>query len=492
MNGSSFYHIIGIMNERVKELISNSALFTIANMGSKILVFLMVPLYTAVLSTEEYGISDLVQTTAMLLYPILTCMISEAVLRFCFLKGVNPSQAFYVGIQVVAIGSIINVFLGVGFLYVPFFSSLGLYVLFIPIMFIGHSLSQLFHKLTRGIGKVKISATAGLMSTGLVVSLNLLFLLVFKIGILGYLLSYALAEYASAGYMALSCNSLIKKFPRIESGLCSQMLKYSIPLVPNSLSWWALSSVNRYIMLSYIGVSAVGIYSASMRIPSILTVLCDIFAQAWLLSALKNYESEETKAFINAIHNRYSSVVIILTATFIILSKPITMLLLSGDFSDYWYVTPFLFISVFWGAMVGFLGAVFSAERKNTMQFVSTVIGAMFSIVITFLFLKQFGVIVVAIATMMGFFVIWLVRRLAVNKYICLSLSTLNSILQGLILIVESYLVCISQYYLATVCIAFIILLNYKHVWPVVIFAWRESNILIHNRLTHYDKTNHS
>lgn len=68
---------------------------------------------------------------------------------------------------------------------------------------------------------------------------------------------------------------------------------FSMPLVSNQISWWALSSVNRYVMLAWLGVSAVGIYSATLRIPSILTVLCDIFAQAWLLSALKDYGTDE-------------------------------------------------------------------------------------------------------------------------------------------------------------------------------------------------------
>ena len=44
------------MNTKVKELLSNTLLFTVANLGSKLMVFLMVPLYTAVLSTDEYGI----------------------------------------------------------------------------------------------------------------------------------------------------------------------------------------------------------------------------------------------------------------------------------------------------------------------------------------------------------------------------------------------------------------------------------------------------
>ena len=90
------------MNPRIKELLSNTMLFTIANMGSKILVFLMVPLYTAVLTTEEYGVSDMVLITAQMLFPLLTVMISEAVLRFCFIHDVETKDVFTIGIRFTA------------------------------------------------------------------------------------------------------------------------------------------------------------------------------------------------------------------------------------------------------------------------------------------------------------------------------------------------------------------------------------------------------
>jgi O-antigen/teichoic acid export membrane protein len=472
------------MNGRIKELLSNTALFTIANMGSKILVFLMVPLYTAVLSTEEYGVADMVQTTSLLLHPVLTCMIAEAVLRFCFIKDMDTSQVFRIGLSISLWGTVICVFLSFVFLYIPFFSSLGEYVLFIPIMFLGHALAQLYHKYSRGIGKVKYSAYAGLLSTVVIIALNLLLLLVFKLGILGYLIAYSLAGYVSALYLAYYCRTEKKQGDSCsDTSVRRLMLKYSIPLVPNSLSWWALSSVNRYIMLAVVGVSAVGIYSATLRIPSILTVLFDIFAQAWLLSALKDYESEETKVFIDSMHGRFFSVTIVMTALFILLCKPMTFVLLSGDFSDYWYITPFLFISVFWGALVGFLGSVFSAERKNTMQFVSTVIGAVVSILVTVVFLKKFGVIIVAIATMIGYFVIWIVRRLAVNKYVSLRLSTFSAVIQGCFLLLESYFVCKSYFILSIITTLLLIALNFKELYSIARFGVTESKAFVTNKL---------
>lgn len=462
------------MNSRIKELLSNTFLFAIANMGSKILVFLMVPLYTAILSTEEYGISDMVHTTAQMLMPVLTGMIADSVLRFCFLQDVDNRKVFSIGVKLILLGFPVCIVLSIVFLYIPFFESIGSYVLFIPIVYLSQSVINLFHKFARGIDEVKTSAFAGLLSTCLVIVANLLFLVVFKWGVIGYLLAYSLADFVSAYYIAHKCRAVAYWTRSNDKVLFRQMTSYSLPLIPNQISWWALSSINRYIMLAWLGVEAVGIYSATLRIPTILTVLSDIFAQAWLLSALKDYGSEESKRFISSMHSKYFSLLIIITALIIILSHPLASLLLSGEFSSFWWVAPFLFISVFWGALVGFLGSIFSAERKNTMQFVSTIIGAIISIVITLVFLKKYGVIVVAVATWAGFYVIWLIRRLSVNKYIHLETSTFKATCLGSILFCEAIFVAKEIYALSIICFVLLLIINAKNVLSIISFGYQE------------------
>lgn len=76
---------------------------TMLNVG-KLLVFLMVPLYTSVLSTSEYATSDLLTTTINLLYPFATLMISTAVMRFCLDKCNDTKQLLSIGIWIEAIG----------------------------------------------------------------------------------------------------------------------------------------------------------------------------------------------------------------------------------------------------------------------------------------------------------------------------------------------------------------------------------------------------
>ena len=80
---------------RYKKLFSDTAAFTISNCASKILVFLLIPLYTSVLTAEEYGIADLITNTVNVLYPLLTLCIMEATLRFAFDSGTSKEEVLF-------------------------------------------------------------------------------------------------------------------------------------------------------------------------------------------------------------------------------------------------------------------------------------------------------------------------------------------------------------------------------------------------------------
>lgn len=88
-------------------LIKNIGVLTLSNLGSKILAFLLIPLYTSVLSTEQYGVFDLAQTTVSLCIPILSINISSAALRFALDKDKDKKDVFSVGILYILFAIII-------------------------------------------------------------------------------------------------------------------------------------------------------------------------------------------------------------------------------------------------------------------------------------------------------------------------------------------------------------------------------------------------
>ena len=91
------------MNQKNKRLFGNVGILTISSFSTKILSLLLVPLYTSILTTEEYGVFDLVVTTVELLIPILTLNISDAVMRFLLDTKKNKDSVSRVGLKYLGI-----------------------------------------------------------------------------------------------------------------------------------------------------------------------------------------------------------------------------------------------------------------------------------------------------------------------------------------------------------------------------------------------------
>lgn len=85
-------------NERGKYLAKNTIIFTLGNLGTKLIQFFLVPLYTNVLSTADYGVVDLVTTIGMVLAPILLLNINDGVMRFALDKGADFNKIMSIGL----------------------------------------------------------------------------------------------------------------------------------------------------------------------------------------------------------------------------------------------------------------------------------------------------------------------------------------------------------------------------------------------------------
>lgn len=166
------------MKERRKFLFKNMGILTISNFSSKILVFLLVPLYTSVLSTTEYGTYDFIISTVGLLYPILTLNIADAVMRFTMDETYSSKKVISVGIKYVSIS----------FIIMTMFILCGLHVMkirnrlliFFLLYYISYVLNQFLIQLAKGLERVQDMAIAGVISTLTTLTFNILFLLVFN------------------------------------------------------------------------------------------------------------------------------------------------------------------------------------------------------------------------------------------------------------------------------------------------------------------------
>ena len=451
---------------KYKKLTLDTILFGISTFASKLLIFFLLPLYTAVLSTEEYGIADLLTNVVNLIYPIFTLAIAEACLRFAFSKEINKNEILSSCMLLVVISFVFLLCLYP--ISSIFGTTLNNFWIIFSFLYLGYSLQNCFSFYCRGIEKKKVFAIQGIIQTVVMIALNLLFLLVFKLGLLGFLLSYIISYFAAVTYMIMYAGIIkdLVKF-KINKKLLCDMLKYSIPIVPTMVSWWINNSADKYFIIGFVGIGASGIYSVAHKIPSLITTVSSIFNNAWSISAISEYDSENNSRFYTNIFNFYF-IIIILFGGFVAIVAPIIckFLFASNYYSGWVYVPPLVCAAVF-QAMAGFIASIFRAIKKTNVLFISTTIGAVINIILNYFFIKFFGVIGVAYTTMISFLIVFIIRMKYCNKYIKINTNYIKMYISILLLIMLSMIMCNEFPYKKYICnliYIFMIIINLNYI----------------------------
>lgn len=445
-----------------KKLGKDVLLMMIGSFGSRVISFIFVPFYTAVLTTDEYGIADLITTTVTLLLPFFTLTIFESMMRFPLSKEHDPQKVWQVGCKVEILGFLIFLIMS-PFIFLTVLKD---YYIFVVAYYFAISLNQCVSYFVRGTNKVKVFALAGTMQTGFIVTFSLLFLLVFKIGIAGYLLAQIVGSIFATSYMIFAAKIYKYGFHirGVDKQLQKEMLGYSVPMTPNSVCWWIANASDRYILTAFVGTAATGIYSVAYKIPTIIAALTSIFGNAWKLSAVEDFGSEKSRNFFSDIFSKFT-VLMTLSASFLmVINKPLAKILFSKDFYQAWQCVPILLMASVMHAYSEFFGSIYTSAYKTKFLVVSTSIGSVLNIILNFILIPTYHGIGAAIATLIGYSVIWLVRVIHSRKIMKIDYHIVRDVACYVLAGIQVFVACNSfkyEYYISgTIFIVILILMH--------------------------------
>lgn len=447
------------MGEKAKYLFKNMGILTISNFASKILVFLLVPLYTSVLSTAEYGTYDLVVSTISLLYPILTVNIFDAVMRYCMDDTYSKKEIAIIGSKKVLISIGLC---GVGLVFIFTLKLLpqldGLYV-FIFLYYAFYVVNQLMVQFAKGLEKVSLLGIAGVIGTVVMLGCNVLFLLVFKMGLEGFFLANILSQAIPALFYFFQLKfwnyvTNIKSNRELEK----KLLVYCLPLLFTTLGWWINNVADRYAVTAICGVAANGVLSVAYKIPSIINTLQVIFTQAWQISAIKEYGEKDTARFYGRTFVCLNLFMSVACAGLIILSKPLAYILYANEFFEAWKYVPMLMISTVINCASGFIGPILGAKKDSKSMATSSIYGAVVNIVLNVVLVYLIGIQGATIATVVSSYVIYHFRLRAVKNDIRVEQYWKTLLIWGL-LVLESIITVYSHNWMIETAIGLIIIL---------------------------------
>lgn len=425
------------MEKISKKLLSNTAILGAGTFVSKVLVFLLMPFYTAWLSTDQFGVADILSQTANLIIPLAVLGISDGLFRFA-LDGDKEARAntfscavfvFVCGlIPIAALIQLLRIFsIYDGYVWLVFF-----YVC-------TANLHLICANYIRACDKPKTFALQGIINTALTIALNVIFLAVFKMGVLGYVLSVAVSDLLVTLGLIVFCKLYKEiKFKKPNKKLLRSMLRFSIPYIPTTMMWMITSASDRFILTAFSGASENGLYAAAYKLPTLISLAGGVFIEAWQFSVVSDSSKEERVSFFESVYKNYVGIMFMGTSLLVLASKPLTSLLLNASYYESWKFVPVLSIAMIFSAFSAFMGSVYFLEKRSLRSLITATSGAFVNIVLNVLLIPTQGAMGAAIATVVSYVIVYVIRAYDTGKYLKFNLCITRVLINTLMITVQT------------------------------------------------------
>jgi len=404
---------------RKKELIKNTLIISIGKFSTKLVSFLLLPLYTSLLSTEAFGQYDLLNIISIFLIPVITLQMDEGMFRFLIdaKDAKDKSDVFSNTIIFTVISTIvwsIIIFLVgnlIGYKY--------------TIWLIAYCLGSVVYSITsgfsRGEGNFKLYSVLAFLNSLINILLNILFL-----AVLGWRDIRALFVAYTFSSILVGLYGLFKlhafkylKFRISNRKLLMEMIKYSFPLVPNNVSWSIISLSDRLLIVHYLGDSQSGIYAAGNRFPTIINTCFGFFNTSWRESASRVVnDKEESIKFYQEIYIKLKHFLIGISIVLIAVLPFIFTILVRGNFGEAYLYLPVMIISIYYANMSSYSSGIFSAYKDNKILAPTTIVAATINVIFDIFMIKRIGLWAPVIGTFIAYFIINVYRNYRLKKYV--------------------------------------------------------------------------
>lgn len=405
-----------VMNKKNRALIYRVMIYFLGNICSKLITFLLTRLQTGALEPKIFGPANLLVTTLPQLVSICFFEIWSGALRFMYDGETEKEKHKVFTNTLVASAFLFPLFVAAVFLLnysqqTPFFFELAL-------MGVVYLLDYLYQFTARGLGRNKLFAITGIISSFVLGITQYLFLNVWKLGAVSLILSVIAASTVSILIYELSTRQLLRCRPReVDFRFIRSLLRFSFPLSINATAFVALTKFNEFYVQRNVGNSALGLLAAANKIAMIVNIFITVFSLAWQETAFSMSTDKDRAAYFSQTLRNYVKLLGVGTYVLIAFGRLFFDVIISGNEYDqaYWLI-PVSIIAVAISAISNFMGHIYSAEKKNDQLFYSTLVGAVTNIVFMLLLLVRVGLQAANIALALGFGATFIYRYLRIQQ----------------------------------------------------------------------------
>lgn len=401
---------------RNKELVKNTIIIAIGRIFTQFISFLLLPVYTHYLSTAEYGTFDVIITCTGLIAPILSLQLERAIFRFLVdarndkqLQEKVLSTTFVTIIPPIILTLAVMPILGLAF-------NLA-YWQYIALIIVSAIISNIALQIPRGLGN-NIHYSVGSMVVGITNGLISIVSVVFlHSGIIGILIANIVAHCAGVIYIFIATKMYKQiKFSRRDKKTLKELLRFSIPMIPNDICYWVISISDRILIFMFLGDAANGIYAASVKFPTLLVTVYNMFNLSWMETVSAHINDVDAKQYLSKTYNTIVKLFAFICMLAIAVTPFIFNIVVGENFAESYQYIAVLIFGAFFNIIVGMLGSIYIGYKKTKEMAKTTMMAAIINIITNLAFIKFIGIWAAVFSTLAAYGIVTFLRLISIQK----------------------------------------------------------------------------
>jgi O-antigen/teichoic acid export membrane protein len=399
------------MYNTVKTIAKHTAIYSTADLLSKAVGFLLLPIYTRFLTPADYGILELLSVSLAIIIILVQQGMQTSFFRAYSFDYKDSEEEKKEVISTSYLYLILSnfVFLGMVSLFSRQINGLLFqpkdYTLLVRLtVYAGffNALSTIPFQLLRAkLQSVKFSLVS-ILRFLLNVSFNIYFIVKLKMGLAGVVYGNLLTVIL----ISILTFFLIRKdlTLKISFHKLRNMLSYGLPLVPGGLSIWVLAVADRYFLERLSTTTELGLYSLGSRFSGILEfMLIQPFLTTWPSIYFPLAKEKDAPMTFSRLTTYFLLIGSFFSLGIVAMSNPAIKIMADQKFWGAYKVIPLLVFSVLLYGLFSLLNVGIFIQKKTRYNPLIIGIAAIFNLLLNYALIPRWGMLGAAYATFFSY-----------------------------------------------------------------------------------------
>ncbi len=413
------------MLSKIKQTIKHTSIFALGKVSSKLIGFILLPIYTKEISVSDYGILGILEIIDLLGSSVLSIGMPQALLRWYSLADQEIDRKRIAFTNFIFLTFIfLTATIAISFIKSPLSDLLfndpkyGIFIFYVLISVTFSNLASVPQTILR-IEEKSVLYTSTLISQFTIsLILNIYFVAIKKLGVEGILIANILSN--SALFMILFPYLTRKIKPQLDLKKLKEMIAFSYPFIFIAFATTVLSIGDRYILTKLSSLTQTGIYSLGFKISNVLKIfvvesfILGLPIIAWQVVK----ENTQPKIYLSKIFTYLAFVLLWFGLAITIYSKGIIhVFALNKDYWDAYRVVPYLILGVVFLGLQQHLFFILQIPKKTKQISIIVGIAAVSNVIINLILIPHFQMMGAAYTTVISYFLATLLAYFTVRKY---------------------------------------------------------------------------